>query len=182
MRAKEFLSSRGVDFTSVDVINDPGGMDELTALGIMQLPVLRAGDRTVAGFDLDAIADLIGIEKRQHEILPPETLYEKLQTILESAQRLIAAFPDDRLSMTVPRREQRDVRALGYHVFRIPVDFIEALEGAEYRAGTQPVPETIRSAADIVAFGEDVRRRLAAWFPSQSAAEWRRTLATSYGA
>ena len=162
-------------------MNDPGGMQELQSLGIAQLPVVRNGDRTVTGFDLDAIADLVGTARTEHAMLSPEELFGKLEAILAAAQRAIAAFPSDKLKMTVPRREQRDVRELGYHIFRIPIDFIDALAGAEYRAGTQPVPDAVQTPDEIAAFGEDARRRIARWFPTQTAASWETTFETSYG-
>jgi hypothetical protein len=156
-------------------------MDELRALGVLRVPVVLAGDRWTYAGSLDDVADLLGIPRTGHRMLPPEQLIEKYDAILEAAQRYLRAFPEDRIGMKVPRREVRDMRQLGYHVFAIAEDLMQVEDGDEYTQGNWPVPEPVRTFADIVAYGDEVRAHLRAWYAAQPAQAWGRILSTSYG-
>ena len=56
---KEFLSRAGVPFTAHSVDEDERAYDELIARGFRTIPVTVIGDRTVRGFDADALASAI---------------------------------------------------------------------------------------------------------------------------
>ncbi|GAX91650.1 glutaredoxin family protein [Effusibacillus lacus] len=50
--AKEFLSSKGVEFEVVDVTEDPQAMDEMLKIsGAMATPVIVIGDEVIVGWD-----------------------------------------------------------------------------------------------------------------------------------
>ena len=49
LRTKEFLSSRGVDYHSINVAADAAGWDALAKLGVRTVPVVARGDRFVFG-------------------------------------------------------------------------------------------------------------------------------------
>ena len=59
VRAKDFLTSRGVAFDTVNIEQDAGAMQELIALGVLSVPVVRIGDRWVRGSNLDDVAALL---------------------------------------------------------------------------------------------------------------------------
>jgi glutaredoxin-like protein NrdH len=52
---KEFLSRAGVAFTAKNVDEDEQAYDELIARGFRTIPVTIVGDKTVKGFDPDAL-------------------------------------------------------------------------------------------------------------------------------
>ena len=131
---------------------------------------------------LEHVADLLGIERSAHKALPPAELVEKFDAILSAAQRYLRAFPPEHIGATVPRREQRDMRQLGYHVFAIADDLIGIKEGGTYVQGNGPVPESVRTFDDIVAYGDDVRGRLRSWYAKQAPELWSTLRTTSYGA
>lgn len=146
------------------------------------MPVVLKEGRWVHAGSLDRVADLLGIEPAQHRMLAPAELVEKLDAVLAAAQRYLRAFPPEQLGATVPRREQRDMRQLGYHVFALVDDLMNVKEGDVYVQGNGPVPESIRGFDDIVAYGEGVRRRLRDWYALQPRDLWPAVLTTSYGA
>lgn len=157
-------------------------MDELRSLNQLRVPVVTVDGRSAYAGDLDEIADFLGIARTGHRMLSPQQLAEKYDAILTAAQRYLRSFPPHWLGMTVPRREKRDMRELGYHVFAVADDLIAVKDGDDYRQGTGPVPERIRSVDDIVAYGEDVRVRLGHWISHRPPEFWSRTRTTSYGA
>ena len=140
------------------------------------------GGRTMPAGNLDEVADFLGIARTGHRMLAPEKLAAKYDAILETAQRYLRVFPAERIDATVPRREKRDMRNLGYHVFAIAEDLIQVKDGDVYSQGNWPVPDSIRTFDDIVAYGDGTRKRLREWFSLQPSSLWSETRTTSYGA
>ena len=157
-------------------------MDELLGFGQLRVPVMTSGERWVFAGNLDDVADFLGIARSGHRMLEPRELVERYDAILEAAQRSLRAFPPQHIGMTVPRRDQRDMRQLGYHVFAIADDLMRVKEGDDYAQGNGPVPDAVRSFGDIAAYGDDVRERLREWFVRQPPDLWSQTRTTSYGA
>jgi glutaredoxin len=52
---KEFLSQNGAAFTALNVDEDDRAYDALVARGFRSVPVTVIGERTVKGYDLDAL-------------------------------------------------------------------------------------------------------------------------------
>jgi len=60
--AKEFLSSRGIAFTDVDVTASPEARAELVRrTGQLGVPVIVVGEEVVVGFDRGRLSRLLGI-------------------------------------------------------------------------------------------------------------------------
>ena len=154
----------------------------MRALGALTVPVVAVGERWVSAASLDHVADLLGIDRSGHRMLAPSELVEKYDAIFAAVEAYLRVFPAERIGMTVPRREKRDMRELGYHIFAIADDLMTVREGDVYRQGNAPVPEDIRTFADIVAYGGGVRGRLRDWFVQQPPELWREIRTTSYGA
>lgn len=148
----------------------------------MSVPVVLGERGWVHAGNLDAVADLLGIEPTGHRALPPEKLAEKYDVVLAAAQRYLRAFPPEEIHRTVPRRDQRDMRQLGYHVFAIADDLMTVKDGDTYRQGNGPVPGDVRSFDDVIAYGDRVRKRFHEWFAAQPSDAWAGVRTTSYGA
>jgi glutaredoxin len=58
-RAKAFLEERGVRFIERNLAVDARAMDELMALGLKMLPVIRVGSEIVSGFDPEKLRALL---------------------------------------------------------------------------------------------------------------------------
>ena len=180
LRTKEFLIRRGVPFQSVNVHDDAGGWEELQRLGPRSVPVVSKGDRFVFAQVLDDVAKFLGLELKEDR-LAPAALAERLDGILTVAKAGVTALPDEALESTLPGRN-RSYRALGYHIFRIPEAFLEALDRGEKlvpeRVNLLP-GEEIKTGADIARYGEGVRARFKAWW--ESAPDAQRPMDTYYG-
>ncbi|MBI4244932.1 MAG: glutaredoxin family protein [Planctomycetes bacterium] len=61
---KEFLSAKGIEFESKDILQDPTTMDELiNKTGARSVPVVIIDDKDIViGFDRGKISKLLGIK------------------------------------------------------------------------------------------------------------------------
>jgi hypothetical protein len=164
------------------VLEDPAGLDELRRLGARSVPVLSRGDDYVFAQNLGHVVKFLGLNEATGPVLSPDELIERLDRFLHAAIRMVPQMPDARLATEVPNRP-RSYRVLGHHIFRIAETFIEVANGAtlEYARLTSLPPDAMQTTAEIVAYGADVRQRLAAWWaakPEHTASE---TVQTYYG-
>ncbi|MHA1528941.1 MAG: glutaredoxin domain-containing protein [Alphaproteobacteria bacterium] len=164
LRTKELLTRHGVPFVSIDVLADERGFKELEALGVRMVPVVAKGAEWVSGQILRDVARIAGIELNR-EVLPPETLRDRIDTILDGAIRFAAQLPEAHLGDMLPNRP-RSFRDLASHIFQIIDAFVDETEGTKlteevYR---RPAPPHVRSAADLAASGRAARTRFNVWW------------------
>jgi hypothetical protein len=164
------------------VLEDPAGLDELRRLGARSVPVLSRGDDDVFAQNIGHVVKFLGLNEATGPVLSPDQLIERLDRFLDAAIRMIPQMPDDKLATEVPNRP-RSYRVLGHHIFRIAETFIEVANGAtlEYGRLTATPPDKMHTTADIVAYGADVRQRLAAWWDAKPDRSARETVQTYYG-
>jgi glutaredoxin len=63
---KEFLSAQGVDFTALDVAQDPKALADLqAATGRQATPVIMTGDEVVVGFDRGRLQRLLNLTSKR---------------------------------------------------------------------------------------------------------------------
>ncbi|MBI3918654.1 MAG: glutaredoxin, partial [Betaproteobacteria bacterium] len=168
MRAKEFLSRRNIDHIVVDVLNDPGGREQLLKLGVRNVPVVAKGASYVFGQNLEDVAEFIGLAGTGHKLLPPGELIQKWVGVLRAVQRYLRQMPAGRINERVIENRDRSIRILSHHTFRIGEAFLEsAIDGVEYAIGHANVPPkdgTFLTGAEIAGYGEEVIRRLQQWW------------------
>jgi hypothetical protein len=166
LRMKEFLQKNGVSFVSVNVLEDRGAFEELAALGIRSVPIIRRGSEWANGQVLRDVARVAGIAWRGADMLPAAELARRLVAIQETAQRLFAQIPEDKLGRMLPHRP-RSYAQLAYHIFNIADAFLEhevdRLPLKEGAYGRVPPPH-MDSKAGILAYGRDVLERFDAWW------------------
>ena len=164
------------------MLEDPTGLDELRRLGARSVPVLSRGDDFVFAQNLGHVVKFLDLTEATGPVLSPDQLIQRLDLFLDAAIRMIPQMPDDRLSIEVPNRP-RSYRVLGHHIFRIAETFIEVANGdtLEYGKLTATPPGMMQTTADIVAYGADVRRRLAAWWGAKQDKSGRDPVQTYYG-
>ena len=62
---KEFLSAHGVDFSALDVAQDPKALADLHAVtGRQATPVIMVGDEVVIGFDRGRLQRLLNLASK----------------------------------------------------------------------------------------------------------------------
>lgn len=177
LRVKEFLSVRGIAFTSVNVIEDAAALGELQARGITKIPAVSRGDEFVFGQSLNDISRFMGIDEKFRPGLSPTELMSRLDRFILAAERFQRQIPDSRFRDILPDESLREIlpvrprplRVLAHHMFRIPAGFLEAMRGAKFSEGIASgrPDDSMRRFEDIVRFGESVRADLAGWWESQ---------------
>ena len=165
LRMKEFLTKNGVPFVSVNVLEDRDAFDELATLGIRSVPIIRRGSDWANGQVLRDVARVAGIAWGGAQVLPPAELAQRAATIQQTAQRLFAQLPDDKLGRLLPNRP-RSYAQLAYHIFNIADAFLEhEIDGMPLKEGVYgrvPPPE-MNTKAKILDYGQDVLARFENW-------------------
>jgi hypothetical protein len=180
LRLKEFLSVRGIDFVSVNVLDDPNGMAELQKLGVRSVPVLSRGDKFTFGQSTKQIVDFLGLNEKSGPELTTDELAARVTKFMDSALELIPLMPHDRLDTHVPGRP-RSYRTLAFHLFRVVDAFLDANEDVTLvQAMFREEPEPDANTDALVAYGDKVRRRFRQWW-ERSDTSPSKTLQTYYG-
>jgi DinB superfamily len=164
------------------VLEDPKALDELRRLGARSIPVLSRGDEFTFAQNLGQVVRFLGLNESAGPVLSPTQLMDRLDRFLQAAIRMIPQMPEDRLATEVPNRP-RSYRVLAHHIFRIPETFLEVAHGdalTSENLGRRP-PDTMQTTADIVAYGSDVRQRLALWWAAKPDKSGRDPVQTYYG-
>jgi len=150
------------------VLNDPGGREQLLALGLRNVPVVSKGKNYVFGQKLEDVAEFVGLEGTGHTPLPPEQLVKKWNIALRAAQRYVRQLPDDKLLEDVIPNRPRHIRIMSHHIFRICDAFLDStINGTEYAVGHANVPPadgTCMKGSEIADYGDGVIRRLNDWW------------------
>ncbi len=60
-KTKEFLRTKGVEFTVRDIAEDDRALAELERMGVMATPVTVVGAEEVVGFDQGKLERLLGL-------------------------------------------------------------------------------------------------------------------------
>ena len=182
LRAKEFLHSHGVDFESINVVDDPTGFQRLAARGIKNVQVITQGDRFILAQVLTEIANFLGLEDDDAQPLPVDELVIKLHMVLAAAQRYIRQIPVSHLNHALPGRT-RSYRELGYHIFRIAECFLEAEAGATLTDEdlNSPPGEDLQTGADIAEYGQGVLGAVESWWKNAPDDKEGESIATYFG-
>jgi len=109
--------------------------------------------------------------------LPPQELAARLERILVATERLIAEVPESSMNHTLPQQD-RTVRDLAYHVFRLSLAFADAMDLGRLPADwlRQQAPGDLRDGRAIARYGALVRARIAGWFEGAGPREYGRTI------
>lgn len=168
LKTKEFLLAHGVEFESINVLEDDKAFDELKALGLRMVPIVARGRDWANGAVFRDVARVAGFEWSGHEMLSPEEMVDRINGILDGAMRFTRQIPEDELDNMLPGRP-RSYRQLAYHIFQIPEVFLNRVEHDApytYEALLSKLPEEIKSKEDLLRYAEGVKQRLNAWWES----------------
>lgn len=160
-------------------------MAQLSQLGVRTVPVIARGKQWVNGLVLNDIVEFLELDGKLEPVLTPAELVQRLDLIIQAAQRYARQFSAEQLQLKLPNRE-RSYRVLTHHVFRIPEAFLDAVNNRielTYEATVAPPPAELQNGAAIAVYGEQVRQALLHWWQDQgmegSAGE--ETVDTYYG-
>jgi len=166
LKTKEFLLSNGMEFESINVLEDEKGFQDLAALGLRLVPIVARGDDWANGAVFRDVARVAGFAWGGHDVLAPPTLLARIDGILAAAHRFAAQIPEHELDTLLPGRP-RTYRQLAYHIFQIPDVFLDRVEHDApytYEALISHLPERLATRQDLLDYGAGVRARLHAWW------------------
>jgi hypothetical protein len=152
-------------------------------LGARSLPVVSRGDKFLIAQSLGKLAEFLGLNEQIKPKLSPDELAVRIDTINRGAQRFISQIPDDKFEDKLRNRD-RTYRVLCHHVFRIPEAFVEAMSsgsGIRHESLTQPPPDDMKTPAQVVAYGEQVRQKFASWWQALPDHSGTKIVPTYYG-
>ena len=168
LRTKEFLTQQGIEFDSLDVHNDPAARAALEALGARSVPVVALGGRFTLAQSMRDVVRFLDLKTKMMEPLPPDVLVARLDRVLRSATALTRQFPQARLR-EVFRNRDRTPADIAFHVFRVAEMGLQAAaQQTLLFEGFNDAPPEAWGAEDIASWGEDVRKRLGAWWTAET--------------
>ncbi len=161
---------------------EPGAREEMRRAGVPSLPAVVVGEHGVHGWNPEGYARLLGVAWQPPTRLSPAALASRLDRILESSGRLLARIPDALIEWKPPERD-RSLRDLGYHVFRLSLAFVDAMDRGQLPAEWlgERAPAALDAGDAIARYGALVRGRLAGWFEGAGADEYDRVIEVYYG-
>lgn len=158
-------------------------MAEMAKLGARSLPVVSRGDQFVIAQSFGKLAEFLGLNEQLKPKLSPDELAVRIDRINRGAQRFIGQIPAERFEDKLRNRD-RPYRVLCHHVFRILEGFVEAMStNAEVRheSLTQAPPDDMKTPAQVVAYGEQVRQKFNSWWAALPDHSGTRIVSTYYG-
>ncbi|NKB37745.1 MAG: hypothetical protein GKR93_11325 [Gammaproteobacteria bacterium] len=181
LRTKEFLTKHGIQYNSINVQEDNDAFDNLSRLGARSIPVVTRGEEFVYAQDIDVLADFLGIPQTR-QVLTFEVLLEKLDLLLLAAQRYLRQMPDELMSNSLPGRD-RNYSDLAYHIFVIPLAFLDAVSGQElsYAYFERRPPKSISTISGLISYGDEIRKKLESWQVSTTQTTMPDSVLTYYG-
>jgi hypothetical protein len=169
LKTKEFLIANGMEFESINVLEDEQGFRDLEALGLRLVPIVARGSDWANGAVFRDVARVAGFEWRGHAMLAPAELVARVDAILGAAHRFAAQIPAGELDTLLPGRP-RSYRQLAYHIFQIPDVFLNRVEydaPYTYEALISQLPGHIETREELLDYGAGVRVRLNAWWRTE---------------
>ena len=181
LRTKEFLTKQGIDFESIDVLNDPTGMEKLHALGARSVPVVALGGRFTFCQSFNDVIKFLDLKTKLMDPLPPEQLIAKLDTVIQVAQRLIKQFSTEQLRENF-RDRNRNPADTAFHIFRVAQMGVEAANQTElkFESFNELAPKTW-SDEDLAAWGGKVREQVMDWWRNEPQRDLQYLVPTYYG-
>lgn len=181
LRVKEFLTSQGIDFESIDVHNDAAGLERLRQLGARSVPVVALGGRYTLAQSLRDVIKFLDLKTRMMDMLPPEQLVAKLELVLTTAARLCAQFSEEQLR-TVFRNRNRTAGALVFHVVRVVQMGLEAARQIELRFESfDDLPPEHWGKEDLIVWANEIDSQLQAWWQNEPDKSLSYDVPTYYG-
>lgn len=182
LKAKEFITEQGLEFESVNVLENAEGMAEVMAAGLRSIPVVRKGDRFIYAQSLDDIATLLGT-KHKHIKLANDVLARRWDDVLQKTKDITGSFDQTILDRQVIPGRPRVVSELCAHVFQIAESFLRQVEddSIDARAIYIRRQEGTESRAGLLAYIEKIHAEYRDWVKQGGVGKLPEQLRTHYG-
>ena len=166
LKTKEFLLANGIEFESINVLEDEQGFRDLETLGVRLVPIVARGTDWANGAVFRDVARVAGFEWGGYKMLKPADMLARIDAILGAAHRFAGQIPAGQLDTLLPGRP-RSYRQLAYHIFQIPDVFLDRVEHDApytYAALISQLPAQLETREDLLDYGTGVRSRLNSWW------------------
>ena len=176
MRVKEFLSTREVEYESIDVTAKADAQTQLAELGFHTVPVVATQTGAVNGTDLRKVAQLVGVVPEDGPMLGASELRDRICRLLAHLQ-LILRKVDHSFFAYMPPDRDRSVLGLANHIVEIASCLCAVVGGKtfdESMANAEPLNELDSETLDKRA--TEVTRTVHALQTN-----WQRRVTTYYG-
>ena len=182
IKAKEFVASLGEPFESLNVLEHPEALAELTAAGIRGAPAVRKGDKIAYAQSLDDLAAFLGVT-RVEQRLPRDVLVARWAALQHKAREVIATFPEKDLEGHKLVGPHANVLELAEHAYQIVESFLRLIEDdtIDARAIYLSPDKSIRSMAALLAYIDRVRAEYDHWRSGRGPSFIPARLNTHYG-
>lgn len=183
---KDHLTTRGVDFVSINVVKNTVALDELRDLGVMALPVVARGDRYVIGLDMERVFDLVGLDEAPPDPLSAEELVDRIDQMILSAIRFTGQLPASQYERTIPGRD-RTYLGLANHIISHVEMFMSLTGGASFTLEhvdeevLRGLEKQIDSPAALDSRGQAATAELHNWLADINEVELGRIVSTFFG-
>jgi glutaredoxin/uncharacterized damage-inducible protein DinB len=179
LKAKEFLTARGIRYHSVNVHAEPEALRHLNDLGVKSVPVVERGSAFVMAQNLDELARFVGDESSRQQLPLPE-LAQRLVRVVTVARAQLAVMTPGLLAKQL--RADRTLRDLAFHIYAVAEGFLDAAEGgALSEAHFYRLPDPGWGTSELSTYGEGVAHRFAGWWSAAAGEATAETYATYYG-
>ena len=166
LKTKEFLITNKVEFKSINILEDPNGFKDLQKFGLRMVPIVIKGNKWANGAVFRDVAKVVGFKYKDHIILNPEIIFNKIMKINEASYSYLKQIPNEKLDVLLPGRP-RSYRQLVYHVFNIPEVFLNLVESNipyTYEALLSILPKNIVTKEDLLNYGMEIKFRFKEWW------------------
>ncbi|MSQ20637.1 MAG: NrdH-redoxin [Betaproteobacteria bacterium] len=174
---------RGIEYQSVNVLEDQEGLAAMRAMGARSVPVVARGGKFVYAQVIKDVVEFLGLNELTGPELLPAALADRAGVVLSTAARLVRQMPQTALVNQLPHRP-RSWRVLMHHIFQIPTAFLEMEERGtrlEYEVMVAEPPATMLTSAEIAEFGDAVQRRFNAWWARARSEDFSGMVPTYFG-
>ena len=128
------------------------------------------------------VVEFLGLDEETGPVLDPQTLVDRLNLLMTSAQRFVRQMPADHLEDILPNRP-RSYRVLMHHIFQIPRAYLDMIEEGEfhYENTVIPPPDDMTTPDTIADYGAEVQAQFNAWWDGETDRSCTTKVKTYYG-
>ena len=183
---KDHLTTREVDFVSINVVEDSSAMAQLKEMGALALPVLARGDDHVIGLDMARVLSFIDSDETVPEVLPAPELVDRAERLVPAALRCAAQLPEGCHDEPIPGRD-RTYLGLANHIVAHVEIFLTLADGAEFTLEgvdeeiLRGLERRIDPPSELGPRAREATSRLREWLSTTTAAELERIVGTFFG-
>jgi len=165
LKLKEHLTAHGIEFRSVNVLEDSEGFAELASFGLRRVPILARGTEWCDGQVLSEIDALAGINRKKSAALSPEQISAIIQRTMQTLCSYVQQIPAEKFTDTLPGRP-RSYAGLACHIAEIVSLFLAVVKDNHklvFSDYDHPLPTQYSTPQSLLSFCNQVSESFKDW-------------------